>query len=195
MNYFILFYVCSNLSGNKFEGSVPEALLQKYRDGSLVLRLAYHPIHILFQHPPPPPTKKKKKDPIYCDCFLNMTKWLEEVFVHLLIRCCESDFKCIFKEKKLFGKIIHLLITYHCIEYASLGENPNLCQSVPCKKKKKKELVIPLVASSIVVLVLLFIFTALAIYRRKRRGMSSFIFCFYNCYFNPMVTLIIRDDF
>ena len=100
MNYFILFYVCSNLSGNKFEGSVPEALLQKYRDGSLVLRLAYHPIHILFQHPPPPPHQKKKKDPIYCDCFLNMTKWLEEVFIHLLIRCCESDFKCIFKEKK-----------------------------------------------------------------------------------------------
>uniref|UniRef100_A0A2N9FWU6 non-specific serine/threonine protein kinase n=1 Tax=Fagus sylvatica TaxID=28930 RepID=A0A2N9FWU6_FAGSY len=53
----------------------------------------------------------------------------------------------------------------------SVGENPDLCLSVPCKRKKKKEFVIPVVASSIAaVLVLLFIFPALAVYRRKRQG-------------------------
>ncbi|GMY34447.1 putative leucine-rich repeat receptor-like serine/threonine-protein kinase, partial [Fagus crenata] len=57
----------------------------------------------------------------------------------------------------------------------SVGENPDLCLSVPCKRKKKKEFVIPVVASSIAaVLVLLFIFPALAVYRRKRqRGMVT----------------------
>ncbi|KAK7846839.1 putative leucine-rich repeat receptor-like serine/threonine-protein kinase, partial [Quercus suber] len=53
----------------------------------------------------------------------------------------------------------------------SVGENPDLCLSVPCKRKKKKEVVVPIVASSIAaVLVLLFIFSALVIYRRKRKG-------------------------
>ncbi|KAM4100048.1 hypothetical protein ACB094_05G039300 [Castanea mollissima] len=53
----------------------------------------------------------------------------------------------------------------------SVGENPDLCMSVPCKRKKKKEFVVPIVASSIAaVLVLLFIFCALAMYRRKRQG-------------------------
>ena len=53
--------------------------------------------------------------------------------------------------------------------YARIGENPDLCMSVPCKRKKKKEFLIPVVASSIAaVLVLLFIFSALAMYRRKR---------------------------
>nr|XP_023881922.1 putative leucine-rich repeat receptor-like serine/threonine-protein kinase At2g19230 [Quercus suber] len=53
----------------------------------------------------------------------------------------------------------------------SVGENPDLCLSVPCKRKKKKEVVVPIVASSIAaVLVLLFIFSALIIYRRKRKG-------------------------
>ncbi|KAL4625951.1 hypothetical protein ACB092_05G060900 [Castanea dentata] len=53
----------------------------------------------------------------------------------------------------------------------SVGENPDLCMSVPCKRKKKKEFVIPIVASSMAaVLVLLFIFCALAMYRRKRQG-------------------------
>ena len=53
--------------------------------------------------------------------------------------------------------------------YARIGENPDLCMSVPFKRKKKKEFLIPVVASSIAaVLVLLFIFSALAMYRRKR---------------------------
>ncbi|KAM4111064.1 hypothetical protein ACJW30_05G039900 [Castanea mollissima] len=53
----------------------------------------------------------------------------------------------------------------------SVGENPDFCMSVPCKRKKKKEFVIPIVASSIAaVLVLLFIFCSLAMYRRKRQG-------------------------
>ena len=72
--------------------------------------------------------------------------------------------------------------------YASVGENPDLCLSVPCKRKKKKEVVVPIVASSIAaVLVLLFIFSALVIYRRKRKGGTSFfIFCLCNHYhFSP----------
>ncbi|KAM3747475.1 hypothetical protein ACB098_05G038100 [Castanea mollissima] len=53
----------------------------------------------------------------------------------------------------------------------SVGENPDLCLSVPCKRKKKKEVVVPIVASSIAaVLVLLLIFSALIIYRRKRKA-------------------------
>uniref|UniRef100_A0A7N2KXY8 non-specific serine/threonine protein kinase n=1 Tax=Quercus lobata TaxID=97700 RepID=A0A7N2KXY8_QUELO len=55
----------------------------------------------------------------------------------------------------------------------SVGENPDLCMSVPCKRKKKKEYVIPIIVSSIAaVLVLLFIFSALAICRRKRQGVD-----------------------
>ncbi|KAK7828301.1 putative leucine-rich repeat receptor-like serine/threonine-protein kinase, partial [Quercus suber] len=55
--------------------------------------------------------------------------------------------------------------------YAIVGENPDLCLSVPCKRKKKKEFVVPIVASSVaVVMVLLFIFSALVIYKRKRKG-------------------------
>ena len=59
--------------------------------------------------------------------------------------------------------------------YASLGENSDLCYPVPCKKKEKKKikgLIVSLAATSLVVLVLLLIFCALAIYKRKRRGMS-----------------------
>ncbi|KAM4100046.1 hypothetical protein ACB094_05G039100 [Castanea mollissima] len=53
----------------------------------------------------------------------------------------------------------------------SVGENPDLCLSVPCKRKEKKEFVVPIVASSMAaVLVLLFIFSAMLIYRRKRKG-------------------------
>ncbi|XP_065638280.1 putative leucine-rich repeat receptor-like serine/threonine-protein kinase At2g19230 [Quercus suber] len=53
----------------------------------------------------------------------------------------------------------------------SVGENPDLCMSVPCKRKKKKEFDIPIVASSVAaVLVLLFVFCDLAMYRRKRQG-------------------------
>ncbi|XP_050289749.1 putative leucine-rich repeat receptor-like serine/threonine-protein kinase At2g19230 [Quercus robur] len=86
----ISLYLCSNVSGNNLTGSVPEALLQKFRSGKLVL---------------------------------------------------------------------------------SVGENPDLCLSVPCKRKKKKEFVVPIVASSVaVVVVLLFIFSALVIYKRKRKG-------------------------
>ena len=68
--------------------------------------------------------------------------------------------------------------------YASVGENPDLCSSDPCKRNKKKLSVIPVVVSSIAaVLVLLFIFSALAIYRRKKHGGSSFfIFYFCNCH-------------
>ncbi|KAK4581609.1 hypothetical protein RGQ29_024989 [Quercus rubra] len=50
----------------------------------------------------------------------------------------------------------------------SLGENSDLCQSLPCQKKKNKALVIQLVAASAIAVVLL-IFFALAIYKRKRR--------------------------
>ena len=72
--------------------------------------------------------------------------------------------------------------------YASVGENPDLCLLVPCKRKKKKEVVVPIVASSMAaVLVLLFIFSALVIYRRKRKGGTSFfIFCLCNCYDNSL---------
>ncbi len=59
--------------------------------------------------------------------------------------------------------------------YARVGENPDLCLSVPCKRKKKKEFVIPVVASSIAAVLVLFIFSALAIYRRKRHS-GSFLF-------------------
>nr|POF18795.1 putative leucine-rich repeat receptor-like serine/threonine-protein kinase [Quercus suber] len=53
----------------------------------------------------------------------------------------------------------------------SVGENPDLCLSVPWKRMKKKEFVVPIVASSVaVVMVLLFIFSALVIYKRKRKG-------------------------
>ena len=53
--------------------------------------------------------------------------------------------------------------------YVSVGKNPDLYMSVPCKRKKKKEFVVPIVASSIAaIMVLLFIFCALAMYRRKR---------------------------
>ncbi|KAL0010257.1 hypothetical protein SO802_005365 [Lithocarpus litseifolius] len=53
----------------------------------------------------------------------------------------------------------------------SVGENPDLCLSIPCKRKEKKEVVVPIVASSIAaVMVLLFTFSALIIYRRKRKG-------------------------
>ena len=62
----------------------------------------------------------------------------------------------------------------HLTKYASLGENSDLCQSHPCQKKKNKELVIKLVATSAIAVVLL-IFIALAIYKRKKRGMSFFI--------------------
>ncbi|KAG7992329.1 hypothetical protein I3843_02G122500 [Carya illinoinensis] len=52
-----------------------------------------------------------------------------------------------------------------------LDENPDLCPPASCKRRKKKDSVIPIVASSIAtVLVLLLIFSALAIYRRKRQG-------------------------
>ncbi|KAL4625904.1 hypothetical protein ACB092_05G058800 [Castanea dentata] len=54
----------------------------------------------------------------------------------------------------------------------SLGENLDLCQSLPCQKKKNKELVIPLVATSAVAAVLL-IFIALSIYKRKKREMVT----------------------
>nr|POF18789.1 putative leucine-rich repeat receptor-like serine/threonine-protein kinase [Quercus suber] len=55
----------------------------------------------------------------------------------------------------------------------SVGENPDLCMSVPCKRKKKKEFDIPIVASSVAaVLVLLFVFCDLAMYRRKRQGVD-----------------------
>ena len=67
------------------------------------------------------------------------------------------------------------LLTLAFYQYASLGGNPDLCQSVSCEKKKKKMLVIPLVATSIVVLVLLFLFCAWRICRRKRRGIYVFL--------------------
>nr|POF25148.1 putative leucine-rich repeat receptor-like serine/threonine-protein kinase [Quercus suber] len=58
----------------------------------------------------------------------------------------------------------------------SVGENPDLCLSDPCKRKKKKLFVIPVVVSSIAaVLVLLFIFSALAIYRRKKHEVTKSI--------------------
>ena len=58
--------------------------------------------------------------------------------------------------------------------YASVGKNPDLCMSVPCKRKKKKGFVIPIVASPIAAVLVLFIFCALAMYRRKRQGGTSF---------------------
>lgn len=66
---------------------------------------------------------------------------------------------------------------------ASVGENPDLCPSDPCKRKKKKRFVIPVVVSSIAAVLVLFVFSALAIYRRKKHGGSSiFIFYFCNCH-------------
>ena len=66
----ILFYtifVSSNLSGNKLDDSVPEALIQKSRDGSMILRSVFHAIYFIFLYifvvlissPPPPPPQKK----------------------------------------------------------------------------------------------------------------------------------------
>ena len=57
--------------------------------------------------------------------------------------------------------------------YASVGENPDLCLSIPCKRKKKKEFIVPIVASSVAVVMVLFIFSALVIYNRKRKGGTS----------------------
>ena len=58
--------------------------------------------------------------------------------------------------------------------YASVGENPDLCLSVLCKRKKKKEFIVPIVASSVaVVMVLLFIFSDLVIYKRKEKEVLS----------------------
>ena len=45
---FYTIFASSNLSGNKFDGSVPEALIQKSRDGSLILRLVFHAIYFIF---------------------------------------------------------------------------------------------------------------------------------------------------
>ena len=42
ISYSNLYYICSNLSMNKLEGSVPESLRRKVNE-SLVLRLAHHP--------------------------------------------------------------------------------------------------------------------------------------------------------
>ena len=61
--------------------------------------------------------------------------------------------------------------------YASVGENPDLCLSVPCKRKKKKEFIVPIVASSVaVVMVLLFIFSDLVIYKRKEKEVLLSLF-------------------
>ena len=60
---------------------------------------------------------------------------------------------------------------------ASVGENPDLCLSVPCKRKKKKEFIVPIVASSVaVVMVLLFIFSDLVIYKRKEKEVLLSLF-------------------
>jgi hypothetical protein len=67
--------------------------------------------------------------------------------------------------------------------YARVGDNPDLCVLAPCKRKKKNEFTIPVVASSIAVLIVLFILSALAIYRRKIKGGTSF-FIFYFCNFH-----------
>ena len=61
--------------------------------------------------------------------------------------------------------------------YASVGENPDLCLSVPCKRKKKKEFIVPIVASSVaVVMFLLFIFSDLVIYKRKEKEVLLSLF-------------------
>ena len=71
--------------------------------------------------------------------------------------------------------------------YASGGENPDLCLSVPCKRKKKKEFVVPIVALPVAVVVVLFISSALVIYKRKQKGGTSFfIFCLCDCYDNSL---------
>jgi hypothetical protein len=68
--------------------------------------------------------------------------------------------------------------------YARVGDNPDLCLLAPCKRKKKNEFTIPVVASSIAaVLIVLFVLSALAIYRRKIKGGTSF-FIFYFCNFH-----------
>ncbi|KAE7999159.1 hypothetical protein FH972_003626 [Carpinus fangiana] len=55
-----------------------------------------------------------------------------------------------------------------------VGDNPDLCLLAPCKRKKKNEFTIPVVASSIAaVLIVLFILSALAIYRRKIKGVAK----------------------
>lgn len=161
MNCFILQCICSGLGGNKLEGPVPEALLLKYRDGTLVLRLAYNFLDFIV---------------VLISRYLSEhAKWLEKVSVHLFISFCESYFNCISKGNSVYqnhSSFNNLLL--HLTKYASLGENLDLCQSLPCQKKKNKELVIPLVATSAVAVVLL-IFIALSIYKRKKRGMSFFI--------------------
>lgn len=161
MNCFILQCICSGLGGNKLEGPVPEALLLKYRDGTLVLRLAYNFLDFIV---------------VLISRYLSEhAKWLEKVSVHLFISFCESYFNCISKGNSVYqnhSSFNNLLL--HLTKYASLGENLDLCQSLPCQKKKNKELVIPLVATSAVAVVLL-IFIALCIYKSKKRGMPFFI--------------------
>ena len=69
----ILFYTIfasSNLSGNKFNGSVPEALIQKSRDGSLILRLVFHVIYFIFLYFLVVLISSSPFPPSYC--FLNM---------------------------------------------------------------------------------------------------------------------------
>lgn len=161
MNCCILQCICSSLGGNKLEGPIPEALLLKYRDGTLVLRLAYNFLDFIV---------------VLISRFLSEhAKWLEKVFVHLFISFCESFFNCISKGNSVYQNHSSFNnLPLHLTKYASLGENSDLCQSLPCQKKKNKALVIQLVAASAIAVVLL-IFFALAIYKRKRRGMSFFI--------------------
>ncbi|KAL4625948.1 hypothetical protein ACB092_05G060600 [Castanea dentata] len=86
-------------------------------------------------------------------------------------------FTCNVNGNKLTGSVPEALLQKFRDDafYASVGENPDFCMSVPCKRKKKKEYVIPIITSSIAaVLVLLFIFSALDICRRKRQGGTSF---------------------
>ena len=79
-------------------------------------------------------------------------------------------------------------LTYHVLFYASLGENPNLCQSDSCQRKKKKEnkFLVPVLISVLSVIILILI-AALAIIRkltkrRETRGIFflSFSFSFFS---------------
>ena len=126
------------------------------------------------------------------NCFLYMPNARKSI-------CCSliRKIRCLLYFQHQFvlhdGSTIYLcLITYQLITLMHFMQVLVKIQIFVCqfhaREKKKKEYVIPIIASSIAaVLVLLFIFSVLAICRRKRQGGTSFfIFWFCNCYHNSL---------
>lgn len=150
---------CSNLGGNNLQGSLPDGLIEKEKNGSLSLRFNYFHMYpkTLFD------LFRYNKDMLYFHFqSYHLNEGKKKTWKYI---------KAIFGiQPKLLSlfQLSNLNILSSFVD-SSVDGNPNLCLSASCKGKNNK-FIVPLLASVVSFSVLLAALAILRSLRRRKQG-------------------------